>query len=332
MIKMIENFDKEKCLEIYRQLKIARRFEEKTIELGSQGEILGSIHSGIGMEAIGVGITIALKKGDIALKTHRDHGQLVDEGVDPGVLFAELMGKETGYNKGLGGSMHLAGISGILGVNVPMAAGFALAFKMRKENRVAIGQYGDGASNLGPLSESMNMAAIWSLPCVFICENNSYAVTTPISYTSLLKNLSDRSKAYGIPGKTVDGMDVMEVYKAATEYIERARRGEGPAILECKTYRFEDHSKSTAAQKLTYRSEEEVENWKKKDPVTQWADRLVKENICTKEEIAAMDVVVEKSIDDGVEFARNSALPKLDMAYKYMYATKIEGFEPQRGW
>ena len=328
---MIGNFNKEKCLDIYRQLKIARRFEEKTIELGGQGEILGSIHAGIGMEAIGVGITLALKEGDIALKTHRDHGQLVAEGVDPKYLFAELMGKETGYNKGLGGSMHLAGLSGVLGVNVPMAAGFALAFKIRKEKRVAIGQYGDGAANLGPLSEAMNMAAIWCLPAVFVCENNGYAVTTPITYSSLLENLSDKAKSYGMPGLTVDGMDVMAVYKAVSEMIENARNGKGPAILECKTYRFEDHSKSTAAQRLTYRSNEEVEEWKKKDPVVLWAKRLVNENICTLDEIAAMDIKVEKTLDDGIKFAQESPLPELELAFKYMYASECEGI-PQRGW
>ena len=279
---MIENFNKEKCLEIYRQLKIARRFEEKTMELGGQGEILGSIHAGIGMEAVGVGVTLALKKGDIALKTHRAHGQLIAEGVDPKYLFAELMGKESGYNKGLGGSMHLAGLSGVLGVNVPMASGAALAFKMKKEPRVAVGQYGDGAANLGPLHEAMNMAAIWTLPAVFVCENNGYAVSTSSKYSTLLKNLSERAKAYGIPGETVDGMDVIEVYKAASRLIERARSGQGPAILECKTYRYEDHSKSTAAQKLAYRTNEEIEEWRKKDPVILWAARLVKENVCTR--------------------------------------------------
>ncbi len=328
---MIENFNKEKCLEIYRQLKIARRFEEKTMELGGQGEILGSIHAGIGMEAVGVGVTLALKKGDIALKTHRAHGQLVAEGVDPKYLFAELMGKENGYNKGLGGSMHLAGLSGVLGVNVPMASGAALAFKMKKEPRVAVGQYGDGAANLGPLHEAMNMAAIWTLPAVFVCENNGYAVSTSSKYSTLLKNLSERAKAYGIPGETVDGMDVIEVYKAASRLIERARSGQGPAILECKTYRYEDHSKSTAAQKLAYRTNEEIEEWRKKDPVILWAARLVKENVCTKEEIAAMDASVEKTIDEGVEFARNSPLPPLELAFKYMYATECQGI-PQRGW
>jgi pyruvate dehydrogenase E1 component alpha subunit len=331
MINMIENFDKEKCLDIYRQLKLSRRFEEKTIELGGQGEILGSIHAGIGMEAIHVGISLALKKGDIALKTHRDHGQLLAEGVDAKYLFAELMGKASGYNRGLGGSMHLAGLSGVLGVNVPMAAGFALAFKMKKEPRVAVGQYGDGASNLGPLSEAINMAAIWTLPAVFICENNGYAVTTPISYTSLLENLSDRSKAYGIPGVTTDGMDVMAVYKEASKLIERARSGNGPAILECKTYRFEDHSKSTASQKLAYRSNEEIEEWKKKDPIILWSKRLISEKVATEKEIAAMDDAVEKAINEGVEFAQKSALPELESAFDYMYATKVEGI-PQRGW
>lgn len=328
---MIENFNKEQCLEIYRKLKTARRFEEKTIELGNQGDILGSIHAGIGMEAVQVGITLALKDGDIALKTHRDHGQLIAEGVDPKYLFAELMGKINGYNKGLGGSMHLAGISGVLGVNVPMASGAALAFKMRKENRVAVGQYGDGAANLGPLHEAMNMAAIWTLPVVFICENNGYAVSTSSKYSTLLENLSERSKAYGIPGETVNGMDVIEVYNAVSRLIERARSGKGPAILECKTYRFEDHSKSTAAQKLAYRTNEEIEGWKKKDPVILWPERLVKENICTKEEIQKIDELVEKTIDEAVEFARQSPLPELEDAFKYMYATKCKGI-PQKGW
>ena len=256
---------------------------------------------------------------------------MVAEGVDPKYLFAELMGKENGYNKGLGGSMHLAGLSGVLGVNVPMASGAALAFKMKKEPRVAVGQYGDGAANLGPLHEAMNMAAIWTLPAVFVCENNGYAVSTSSKYSTLLKNLSERAKAYGIPGETVDGMDVIEVYKAASRLIERARSGQGPAILECKTYRYEDHSKSTAAQKLAYRTNEEIEEWRKKDPVILWAARLVKENVCTKEEIAAMDASVEKTIDEGVEFARNSPLPPLELAFKYMYATECQGI-PQRGW
>jgi len=328
---MIENFDKEKCLEIYKKLKIGRRVEEKTIELGNQGEILGSIHAGIGMEAVGVGVTLALKEGDLALKTHRGHPQLVAEGVDAKYLFAELMGKSTGYIKGMGGSMHLAGISGVLGVNATMAAGAALAFKMRKEPRVAVGHYGDGAANLGPLHEAMNMAAIWDLPVVFICENNYYAVSTPSSYSTKLKNLSERSKAYAIPGETVDGMDVMQVYKAASKYIERARRGEGPAILECKTYRFEDHSKSTAAQKLAYRTTEEIDEWRKKDPVILWANRLLNEKIATEKDIQEMDALVEKQIDDGVEFARQSPLPELEAAFSFMYATPYPGI-PQRGW
>ena len=172
---MIEKFNKEQCLDIYRKLRLGRRFEQKSMEEGSQGEILGSIHVGIGMEAVGVGISLALKEGDIALKTHRDHGQLIAEGVHPKFMFAELMGKINGYNKGLGGSMHLAGISGVLGVNGPMAAGAALAFKLKKLDRVAVGLYGDGAANLGPLHEAINMAAIWTLPVVFVCQNNQYA-------------------------------------------------------------------------------------------------------------------------------------------------------------
>lgn len=328
---MIENFDKEKCLDIYRCLKMSRRFEQKTLELGGQGEILGSLHVGVGQEAVHVGIALALKEGDIAFRTHRDTGQMIAEGIDPKYLFAELMGKINGYCRGLGGSMHLPGISGVLGVNVPMASGAALAFKMRKEKRVAVGQYGDGASNLGPLHESMNIAAIWKLPVVFICENNSYAVTTPIKYSSLLENLSDRGKAWGIPGETIDGMDVIAVYKAASRLIERARRGEGPAILECKTYRFEDHSKSTANLVLSYRSKDEIAEWMKKDPILRWSERLINEKICTQDEIAEVDELVEKTLEEAVEFARNSPLPEPEDAFKYMYASKIEGI-PQKGW
>ena len=328
---MIENFDKKACLDIYRRLRIGRRTEEKTIELGNQGEILGSIHVGIGMEAVGTGVSLALKEGDIALKTHRGHPQLVAEGVHPKYLFAELMGKATGYVKGMGGSMHLAGISGVLGVNVTMAAGAALAFKMKKEPRVAVGHYGDGAANLGPLHEAINMASIWDLPAVFICENNQYAVSTPSTYSSKLKHLSERAKAYAIPGETVDGMDVMAVYKAASKYIERARSGQGPAILECITYRYEDHSKSTAAQKLTYRTAEEVEEWKKKDPILLWKNRLLSQNIATEKDIEEMDELVEKDIDEGVEFARQSPLPELECAFDLMYATPYQGI-PQRGW
>ena len=328
---MIENFDKEKCLDIYRRLKMSRRFEQKTLELGGQGEILGSLHVGVGQEAVHTGIALALKEGDIAFRTHRDTGQMIAEGIDPKYLFAELMGKINGYCRGLGGSMHLPGISGVLGVNVPMASGAALAFKMRKEKRVAVGQYGDGASNLGPLHESMNIAAIWKLPVVFICENNGYAVTTPIKYSSLLENLSDRGKAWGIPGETIDGMDVMTVYKAASRLIERARSGEGPAILECKTYRFEDHSKSTANLVLSYRSKDEIAEWMKKDPILRWSERLINEKICTQDEIAKVDELVEKTLEEAVEFARNSPLPEPEDAFKYMYASKIEGI-PQKGW
>jgi acetoin:2,6-dichlorophenolindophenol oxidoreductase subunit alpha len=331
MINMIEKFNKEDCLEIYRKLKAGRRFEQKTMELGDLGEVLGSIHVGIGMEATQVGIALALKEGDVAYKTHRDHGQLVAEGVHPKYLFAELMGKIDGYRKGLGGSMHLAGISGVLGTQGHMAAGAALAFKLKKENSVAVGQFGDGASNLGPLHEAINMAAIWKLPVLFLCQNNQYAVSTSIKYSSLLENLSDRSKAYGIPGETVDGMDVIAVNEAVSRLMERARSGKGPAILECKSYRFEDHSKSTAAQRLAYRTNEEIEAWRKKDPVVTWPERLLKENICTKEEIEKIDELVEKTLDEGVEFARQSPLPEDEHAFKYMYATKCPGI-PQKGW
>jgi acetoin:2,6-dichlorophenolindophenol oxidoreductase subunit alpha len=328
---MIENFDKDKCFDIYKYLKLGRRFEEKTIELGNQGEIPGSLHAGIGMEAIGVGVSLALKEGDLTFKTHRGHSHMIAEGAEIKYMFSELMGKANGYNKGKGGSMHLAGISGVLGSNTHMAAGAALAFKLRKENKVAVAYFGDGAANQGPVHEAMNMAAIWQLPVVFVCENNQYAVTTSVTYSNLIKNLSERAIAYGFTGITVDGMDVMEVYKAVLKLIEQARNGKGPALLECKAYRFLDHSIGTANLKLNYRSTDEIEEWKKRDPIINWSERLINENICTRDELTEIDNLVETIIDDAVEFARNSKLPEPEDAFKDMYATEYDGI-PQRGW
>jgi len=327
---MIENFDKDKCLDIYKYLKLGRRFEEKTIELGNQGEIPGSLHAGIGMEAIGVGISLALKEGDLTFKTHRGHSYMIAEGAEIKYMFSELMGKANGYNKGRGGSMHLAGISGVLGSTTHMAAGAALAFKLRKENKVAVAYFGDGASNQGPVHEAMNMAAIWQLPVVFVCENNQYAVTTSINYSSHIKNLSERAAAYGFTGVTIDGMDVIEVYNSASKLIDYARNGKGPSLLECRAYRFLDHSIGTANLKLNYRSVGEIEEWKKRDPIITWPERLINEKICTNDELQKVDILVEKIINDAVEFARNSKLPDPDEALKYMYSSEIEGI-PQSG-
>jgi acetoin:2,6-dichlorophenolindophenol oxidoreductase subunit alpha len=328
---MIENFSKEKCLDIYKYLKLGRRFEEKTIELGNNGEIPGSLHAGVGMEAIGVGISLALKEGDITFKTHRGHATMIAEGADIRYMLSEIMGKANGYNKGMGGSMHLAGISGVLGSNTHMAAGAALAFKIRKEKRVAVAYYGDGSANQGPVHEAMNMAAIWKLPIIFVCENNQYAVTTSINDATLLKNLSERACAYGFPGITVDGMDVIKVYNAASNLIEQARDGKGPALLECNAYRFLDHSVGTANLKLNYRSNDEIEAWKKRDPIINWSEKLIDEQICSKNDLLVVDSWVDKTIDEAVDFARNSKLPEPEDAFKDMYATKYDGI-PQRGW
>lgn len=328
---MIKEFPKEKSLEIYRLLRLGRRFEEKSIELGDQGEIPGSIHAGIGMEAIGLGISLALQKGDITRRTHRGHAAMIAEGADIKYMFAELFGRVTGTNKGKGGSMHIAGISGVLGSNCHMAAGVALAFKIRNEKRVAVGYFGDGAANQGPVHEAMNMAAIWSLPVVFVCENNLYAVSTSVKYSSLLENLSQRAKAYGFKGITVDGMDVVSVYKAAKELLEAARSGKGPSLLECKSYRFCCHSAGTSRLNLHYRSDEEVEKWKERCPIKLWSDKLINEKTCTADDLKIIDEKVEKEIEDAVDFARNSKFPDIEDAFKDMYATPYAGI-PQKGW
>lgn len=328
---MIEEFSKDKCLEIYKYLRLGRLFEEKTIELNFQGKIPGSLHPAIGMEAIGVGVSLALEKGDVALKTHRGHAAMIAEGMEMKYMFAELMGKSNGYDKGKGGSMHLAGISAVLGSNTHIASGAALAFKLRNEKRVAIGYLGDGAANQGPVHEAMNMAAIWKLPVVFVLENNEYAVTTPINYSILIKNLSERAKAYGFSGITIDGMDVLEIYKTAKALIKRARIGEGPSLMECKTYRYCCHSVGTEKLKLNYRTNEEIKNWKLKDPINLWAKKLLEENICVSSELKEIDSIAEDLIEESVDCAINSNWPEPEEAFKDMYATKYSGI-PQRGW
>ena len=328
---MIKEFSKEKCMDIYKKLKLGRRFEEKIVELSEKGEIPGSIHPACGMEAVGVGLRLALNEKDLLIKTHRGHPIMIAEGADIRFMFSELMGKANGYNKGKGGSMHLANVNGVVGSAVALAAGAALASKLKNKNQVAVGLYGDGAANQGPVFEVMNMAAIWKLPVVFICENNQYAVSTSVKYSSPLENLSERACAFGIPGVTVDGMDLIEIYKAAKELIERARSGIGPSILECKTYRYYGHWVKEPTLGLNYRTDEEIEYWKSRDPIKLWSKKILDEGICSQDEITEIDSLIENEIELALEFAYESDFPEPEEAYKDMYATEYEGI-PQKGW
>ncbi len=331
-VKVMSVFIKEQCMEIYRQMQLIRRFEENAVKLGDQGEILGSLHLYCGQEAIAVGLCFGLDKSDLILSTHRGHGHLIAMGGETKYMFSELMGKINGYNKGKGGSMHIAapdlgmlGANGIVGGGAPIAVGVALANKIKKNKKVVVTFFGDGALGTGALHEAMNMAAIWNLPILFICENNQYGMTSSVKNSCPIKKLKDRAKAYGFPGITADGMDVEKVFKTSQIAIKRARDNEGPTFIEFKTYRFYDHSIGLEKLKLAYRTDEEVGYWKSRCPVKSWHNKLVREEICKEEELNEIDNTIENNLSEAIEFARASSFPEPEDALKDMYADEYKG-------
>jgi len=326
------------AIETYKKLKLCRRFEEKVIELVNSNEIYGTTHEYVGEEAVAVGICSALELQDFIMSTHRGHGHMISKGADIKFMFAELMGRANGYNCGKGGSMHIAepavgilGANGIVGAGMPIAVGAALALKIDNKKNIVVSFYGDGAANQGVVHESMNLAAILKLPVLFVCENNMYAVSTPASYSSKLKNLSERAGAYGFEGLSIDGMDVLEVYNTAKALIKKIRSESGPFILECKTYRYSGHFTAEPVLGLNYRSDEEINLYKAKDPVISFKNILINQKICSAEELDKIDIIIENELQDAVDFARNSKFPEPGDALKDMYSTDYEGI-PQKGW
>jgi pyruvate dehydrogenase E1 component alpha subunit len=258
-------------LEMYRRMVRIRQFEDTSISLFLRGELKGAATTYNGMEASAVGVCMALRREDLIAGTHRGHGHIIAKGADTKKMMAELLGKETGYCKGRGGSMHIAafetgslGALAIVGAAIPIAVGAAMAFRMRGEDRVAVPFTGDGGTNTGNFHEGLNMASIWDLPLVLVVENNQYGVSTHISESCNIDDLSSRAESYGIPGVRVDGFDVLAVYEAATEAVERARRGGGPTLLVTECYRFEGHY---AGEPQVYRERAEVQEYIKKDPI-----------------------------------------------------------------
>lgn len=304
---------KEMLLSMYRSMFLIRRFEETANELYMQGRIPSTLHLYIGQEAVAAGVSAALRRDDYIMSTHRPHGHALAKGVSPRVIMAELFGKATGACKGKGGSMHVGDMSvgmlpaiAIVGGNVPMAAGLALAAKLQKKDFVAVSYFGDGATNEGAWHESMNCAAIWNLPVIFVCENNLYGASTPFKTVFAVENVADRAAAYGMPGVIVDGNDVLEVLQASHTAVERARAGKGPTLIECKTYRQCGHSRSDPR---TYRTREEEEFWKGKDPILNFAARLREQNIVQDGELCAIESAVEEEIKDAIAFAEASPEP-----------------------
>jgi pyruvate dehydrogenase E1 component alpha subunit len=321
---MIMELSRDKMLEMYRQMLRIRYFESKVSQLFAEGVLPGFVHLYIGQEAVAVGVCSALDDDDYITSTHRGHGHIIAKGGKLDRAMAELFGKRTGYNKGKGGSMHMAhtelgilGANGIVGGGIPIATGAGLSAKMRGTKEVAVAFFGDGASNQGTFHESINLAAAFDLPVVYVCENNLYGVGTRQSKVRKVEDIADRAIGYAIAGVIVDGNDVLEVYKAAVEAINRARRGEGPTLIECKTYRWHTHFEG---EPDTYRPPEEVAEWKAKEPIGRFEKYLEDEKIARAEELAAIRREVEKELEEAVEFAQNSPEPELYEALEDVYA------------
>ena len=307
-----------------RTMLLIRRFEDKVQQLFLQGLIPGTTHLCQGQEAVSVGALSAISPADYLTITYRGHGQALARGVDPETAFAELMGRETGVCKGRGGSMHLTDFSrgligsfAIVGAGLPVALGAALSAKLRGTTSVALTFFGDGATNIGTFHESLNMASVWKAPVVFICENNLYGEYSPVRATTPVDDLAVRATAYAIPGVTVDGNDVGAVYAATRAAVERARSGDGPTLLECKTYRYSGHSRTDPAK---YRQPGELDAWKARDPIKRLGEALAAEGVMSVAEQDAMLQEVQDLINVAAERAAAAPWPKREEIDRYVYA------------
>lgn len=315
----------ETLVEMWRRMLRIRRFDEEATRLLRLGKIHSVLHNTTGQEAEVVGCCMALDAGDLILGTHRDHGLPIARGGSLPALMAEVLGKATGVCKGKGGEMHLidpdVGVifgSAILGSGMPVAVGTALSSQMRCTGQVTLATFGDGASNEGAIHESMNLAAIWKLPIVFLCENNGYAVTVPASYAVSVPDIATRAAGYGMPAHIVDGGDPVAVYGTVRAAAEEARVGGGPRLVEVKTYRTVDHAENLPSQ--PYRSEDEVAGWRQRDPIPTFRARLVAEAVATDEQLDGVSAAVEAEIAEAVSFGLDSPDPPLESVWEDMYA------------
>jgi pyruvate dehydrogenase E1 component alpha subunit len=314
----------DKLIEMFRKMLEIRLFEEKVFELYGQNLVPGTIHLYAGEESVAVGICNALEKTDYVTSTHRGHGHCIAKGADLKRTMAEILGKKTGYCKGKGGSMHIAdfsvgmlGATAVVGAGLPIAVGAGLSAKLRKSNQVVVCFFGEGASNQGTFHESLNMASVWKLPVVFVCENNLYAMGTRQSLVMNVENVSDRAAGYGIEGVKVDGNDVSAVYGVACKAVEKARRGGGPTLVECKTYRHKGHSRVDPAK---YRAKEEVQEWLSRDPVKLLRDVLIQKHSATDTELQTIEREVQNEIEEAVKYSLSSPYPTPQEALEDVYA------------
>lgn len=310
----------------YRQMLVIRTFEDKVQELFMSGQIQGTTHLCQGQEAVSVGAVAAMRPDDVQTNTYRGHGEALALGMTPEVAFAELMGRSGGCSRGVGGSMHLIdtsrgniGANAIVGAGLPIAVGAAMSFKLRGEARVALTFFGDGATNIGTFHESLNMAAVWKAPVVFIITNNLYGEYSPLRTTTPIDDLARRADPYAMPGLVVDGQDVELVHRAVSQAAERARAGEGPSLLEMKTYRYRGHSRSDPAK---YRPDGELDAWKARDPILVLGGRLAEEGVLDEAAQAALAREVQAEIDSAAERAAESPYPTLEETRSYVYADR----------
>lgn len=320
---VIHELSKEKLADMYMKMNQIRTFEEKVAYFFSRGMIHGTTHLYAGEEAVAVGVLSAMEEQDLITSTHRGHGHCISKGIDLKRMMAELLGKEVGYCKGKGGSMHIAdlsrgnlGANGVVGGGISIAVGAGLTTVLKKIDRVVISFFGDGALNEGVFHESLNLAAIWNLPVLFVCENNQYAMSLSTKRGFKIDDLSTRASAYGIPGRSVDGNDVLAVHRESKWAREHVRK-DGPVLLVCDTYRFKGHSKSDANR---YRSKKEIEEWKQRDPIPRFRATIEGHKLMSTKELDTIERQAVREIEEAVEFAQASEPPSVDTVLDDVYA------------
>ena len=321
---MASNYPVSLMLDIYLVMKQIRYFEETAFRFFQENKLRGSVHLCIGQEAVSAAVIALLNDGDYITSTHRGHGDGIAKSRDLKSAFAELMGKETGFCRGRGGSMHICdlekgnlGANAIVGGGIPIALGGALAQKMRNTDNVTVSFFGDGASNQGTFHESLNIASIWKLPVVFICANNMYAISVPSSYATSVENIADRATGYSMPGHVVDGNDVIALLDAFSGCLKRARTGEGPSLLEAKTYRWKGH---WTGDPEVYRSRKEVAEWMEKDPIARFHNYLLDNKIANAKELDDIDAQAKQDADEAAQFAIDSPEPDPATVMEGVYA------------
>ena len=319
---------KEQMKDMYVKMRRIRDFESTAARLFAEGKIPGFVHLYLGEEAIAPAVCECLRDDDFITSTHRGHGHIIAKGGDLNLMMAELFGRETGYCKGKGGSMHIAdrdkgilGANGIVGAGHCISTGAGLSAKIRGTDQVCVCFFGDGSTNQGTFHESLNMASIWKLPIIFVCENNHYGISMNQDRHQAIKDVADRGAASNIPGIAVHGNDPLAVYEAAAEAVARARAGKGPTLLECKTYRQRGHFEGDPA---TYKPKEEQASWMEKDPLPRFAAFLVDNGVCSADEVAAIDAQVAKEVEDAIAFADAQPIPSLESAVVDVYSDIVE--------